>query len=122
MTDTSAGPDDVRMLFVTAPPDRAHRLAHELVKSGLVACVSLIPGLRSVYRWRNGIEDDPESLLILKTAADRADALMALVVKLHPTEVPEVLSIAPEGGSVPYLDWVVSSTRPPDVSGIEESP
>lgn len=107
------GPQDVRILFVTAPPDRAHPLAHALVESGLAACVNVVPGLRSVYRWKDAIEDDPESLLILKTAADRAEALAAKVVELHPAEVPEVLSMPLEGGYGPYIDWVVASTRPP---------
>ena len=110
---------DVRLLFVTAPPDRAHDLAHALVESGLAACVNVVPGLRSVYRWKGGVEDDPESLLVLKTAADRVEALMEKVLEVHPYEVPEVLSIAPEAGTEAYLAWVVESTRPPPVTGSE---
>lgn len=109
-----ADPSDVRILFVTAPPDRAHALAHELVETGLVACVNVVPGLRSVYRWKGAVADDPESLLVLKTAADREAALTERVLALHPYEVPEVLSVAPAGGSGPYLDWVLASTREPD--------
>lgn len=97
---------DARILLTTAPPDGAQDLAHLLVEERLAACVNLVPGLRSVYRWKGDICDDPETQLIIKTTAGCLPALAARLGELHPYEVPELLVLAPEGGSARWLAWL----------------
>ena len=100
-------PTDVRTVLVTAPDEAAARtLAEVVVGEGLAACVSLVPGVLSVYRWQGELRHDPEILLVMKTTAARMAALRERVVALHPYEVPEVLSLSVEEGHAPYLAWV----------------
>jgi periplasmic divalent cation tolerance protein len=101
---------DVRIVVSTAPPDVAHGIAKALVSERLAACVNLLPGVRSVYRWKDAVQDDPETLLWIKTTEPRLGALSARLAALHPYEVPEVLVLAPLEGSTAYLDWVRAST------------
>lgn len=104
---------DVRVVYLTAPDaEVAAALARALVEARLAACVNLVPGLRSIYRWEGAVHDEPEVLLIVKTTADRLDALRALVVELHPYAVPEVLALPAVAGHAPYLDWVRAAVRP----------
>lgn len=99
--------DEVRVVLVTAPDaESAERLARALVEERLAACVNLVPGVRSVYRWEGSVSEDEELLLVIKTRADRATALAARVGELHPYAVPEVIELAAVGGSARYLDWV----------------
>ena len=115
MTDETNTPSDapfpspagaMRLLLTTAPPDQAQDLAHVLVEERLAACVSLLPGVRSVYRWKGEVQDDPETQLLVKTTLPRLPALAARLGELHPYEVPEILVLAPEGGSAAWLDWL----------------
>lgn len=103
----------VLVCFCTCPDtDSAARLADVLVGERLAACVSVVPGLRSVYRWQGAIERSDESLLLIKTSHDRLETLTARVRDLHPYELPEVVAVEVAGGLSTYLDWVVEQTRP----------
>ncbi len=93
--------------------DQAERIARALVEERLAACVGLLPGLRSVYRWQGAIESADEALLLIKTAADRLDALQARLRALHPYELPEIVAVEIAAGLPPYLDWIVAETRAP---------
>jgi periplasmic divalent cation tolerance protein len=102
----------VLVCFCTCPdPDSARRIADALVAERLAACVNLVPGLRSVYRWQQGIECNDEVLLLINTVAARRDAMCARIVALHPNELPEVLAVEASGGLTAYLDWVSEQTR-----------
>ncbi|MHC5011889.1 MAG: divalent-cation tolerance protein CutA [Planctomycetota bacterium] len=101
-----------RLLLTTAPPEAAHRIAHALVEERLAACVSLVPGVRSVYRWQEAVHDEPETVLVIKTVTDRLAALSGRLEALHPYEVPEQLVLGPEGGSAAYLDWLSGAVGP----------
>ncbi|HEY8156412.1 MAG TPA: divalent-cation tolerance protein CutA [Myxococcota bacterium] len=97
----------VRVVLTTVPDaEVGARLARTLVEEGLAACVNLVPGVRSIYRWQGRLEDAREVLLLVKTRADRCRALAARIQALHPYELPEVLELAAGGGSAAYLDWV----------------
>jgi periplasmic divalent cation tolerance protein len=103
----------VQVAFITAPdPETATRLARTLVEERLAACVNVVPGIRSIYRYQGALHEDAETLLIVKTRAERAAALEARVRALHPYELPEVLLLAAAGGSPPYLNWVLEETAP----------
>ena len=101
----------VRIVLVTAPPRRARGLARALVERRLAACANLLPGVRSIYRWKGRVEEARETLLVLKTAASRVPALLAAVGALHPYEVPEGVVLATAGGLDPWLRWVAEETR-----------
>lgn len=114
LSTTTPGVQDadepLTVAYVTAPPDRAEDLAAALVESELVACVNIVPGLTSVYRWKGKIEKDGESLLIIKTRASLQSAVTAWVRAHHPYETPEVIFLPVEAGNPAYLAWVRDST------------
>jgi periplasmic divalent cation tolerance protein len=109
--------DDARVVLVTAPPGEAHTLARRLVDERLAACVNVIPGLRSVYRYAGAVHDDPESLLVVKTTRGALAALSRALDEHHPYEVPEALIVAPAAGSAAYLDWLRQAVTPPEPPG-----
>ncbi|MFN7975030.1 MAG: divalent-cation tolerance protein CutA [Acidobacteriota bacterium] len=103
---------DVRVVFSTVGSEAdAARIAEALVNEHLVACVNVISGVRSIYRWKGVIQRDDELLLVIKTARDRLEAAMTRLKELHPYEVPEMVVLPVEGGHGPYLDWVRDETR-----------
>jgi periplasmic divalent cation tolerance protein len=104
--------EPVHVVLVTAPDaEVGARIGRALVEEGLAACVNLVPGVRSIYRFEGKVHDDAEVLLVLKTRAALSAALAARVRALHPYELPEVVALAVAGGSEPYLDWVVSAAE-----------
>jgi periplasmic divalent cation tolerance protein len=82
------------------------------VEARLAACVSIVPGVNSVYLWRGAVESAAEHLLLVKTRADRYDALEAAIRARHPYELPEVLAVPVRGGLEAYLGWIDASTTP----------
>ncbi len=101
----------MRIVFVTCPPDQGHILLRRLVEERLVAGGNIIPGVRSVYRWRDKICDEQEECLWMETADDRVDAMMARLRELHPYETPKILTFEPKEGPSDYLTWVTEETR-----------
>ena len=102
----------VCVVLITAPnADKAAELAHALVGEKVAACVNIVPQVRSIYRWEGAVEDASEVLMLVKTTADRFDALHQRVLALHPYQVPEVIRLDVSQGHLPYLDWVRDSTR-----------
>jgi len=106
---------DIHVVLCSCP-DRgtAERLAESLVRAGLAACASLVPGVRSVYRWEGRIETAEEVLLVLKTHASRVPELTDRIREAHPYELPEVLAVQAAGGLPAYLAWVAEETRRSD--------
>jgi periplasmic divalent cation tolerance protein len=96
---------------VGAPPD-AERIARALVEERLAACVNVVPGVVSVYRWKGAVERENELMLVIKTMAAQLDALKARLVELHPYELPEVVVIPIGGGHAPYLAWLAEQVSP----------
>ena len=104
---------NARLVLCTCPDEAtASRLARTLVDERLAACVNVIGGIASTYRWQTTVQTDDETLLLIKTTADRLDAMQARLIELHPYEVPELLAIEPVAGSAPYLAWLDRETRP----------
>lgn len=91
-------------------PEKAAEIAKILVEESLAACVNLVPQVRSIYRWEGAVSEDTETLAIIKTTAERYDALAARLVALHPYEVPELIALPIERGHAPYLAWLASAT------------
>jgi periplasmic divalent cation tolerance protein len=105
------------VLVVTSCPtahegtDVAATLADALVSEKLAACITALPGAKSTYRWKGELCRDTEVVCLIKTSADRTEALLARLKALHPYEVPEAIVLPIEGGLPPYLAWLVSETR-----------
>lgn len=89
--------------------DDAARVAKELVTRRLVACVNVIPGLRSFYQWKEELCDDKECLITMKTTADQVEAIKKLLPEIHPYELPELIFLPIEEGSDTYLEWITNS-------------
>lgn len=104
---------DPRVVLITAP-DRgtAESIARGLVERRLAACVNLVPGIVSVYRWEGQVQQDDELLLIVKTRVDRVSALEDYVRAAHPYDVPELVSLAPERVEARYLAWLCAEAGP----------
>ena len=99
-------------MFSTFPTaDKAAEVARTLVTEQLAACVNLVGPVRSIYRWKGEISDDSETLAVIKTTAERFDAMKARLVELHPYEVAEVIAMPVEAGHAPYLAWVEDETK-----------
>ena len=107
------------LLVLTNLPDEAsaHALAAALVTEHLAACVNVLAPCRSVYRWRNEIENATEVPLLIKTTAARYPALEAAIRARHPYELPEVIAVPIAHGLPEYLDWVAAETLPEHPDG-----
>ena len=104
-------PNAVRVVLVTHPDTVAvQALARTLVEEKLVACVNIVPGLTSIYRWQGTVHEDAEVQLLIKTTEHRIGQLKHRIPELHPHDTPEILILPTDGGSRKYLEWVVAET------------
>jgi len=104
---------DAQILMVMSNvPDAAtaQGLARLLVETKLAACVNILPGVQSVYRWRGQIEQAEEVTLLIKTTREKYAQLQQTLVDAHPYDVPEVIAWPLAEGYAPYLHWVVAET------------
>jgi periplasmic divalent cation tolerance protein len=103
--------DSIRLVLVTTPDSNtAELIANTLLEKELAACVNIYPGLRSLYRWEDKIQDDVEFLMMIKTRSELVDHLIPLIQKLHPYQVPEIIALPVVGGAESYLNWIASET------------
>jgi len=111
MASTTSQPA-VAVMYVTVP-DRAvgKRLASGLVENHLAACVNIIPGVTSVYRWKGEVNEDQEELLMIKSLQELVPELTQWVKREHPYDDCEVISVPVTGGSSTYLQWVHESVK-----------
>jgi periplasmic divalent cation tolerance protein len=102
--------DDAIVVFMTAANgEEAARLADMLVGANLAACVQILPGIESVYRWQGKIERQSEVLLLAKTKKSKFDELEREVRALHSYDTPEIIAVPVTAGSAPYLEWLMQS-------------
>ena len=87
-----------------------------LLEQRLIACGSLLPGLQSLFRWDGRVSNEPETLILLKTTAERIPALKAAIPALHPYQVPELLVLAVADGLPMYLAWLGDETKAAELS------
>ena len=103
--------ETARIAFVTAPDlEVGRRLARRLVEERLAACVNLLPGLVSIYRWQGAVEEDSEVLLVVKTRASKLAAVEALLEREHPYDCPECVALEPARVEARYLAWLLAET------------
>lgn len=105
------------VVLVTASSDEeAVRIGYALVNEKLAACVNIVNPVRSIYRWQGKVEDSPETLLLIKTAATHLQAIAAKVTEMHSYQVPEIIAMPIIAGSRAYLQWIDEETRYPTES------
>jgi periplasmic divalent cation tolerance protein len=94
-------------------PDRgsAETLARRLVEDRLVACVNIVPGVTSVFRWEGKVEEEPEHLLIIKTTAGQFEKVKECIVANHPYELAEIIAMPITHASPDYLKWLTENSK-----------
>lgn len=101
---------NVVVVLVTGPDrETLSTLAERLVGERLAACVNLIPGVRSVYRWDGEVRQEEETLALVKTIRSAVEPLRERILELHPYDVPEFLVLPVAAGSAAYVAWIESS-------------
>jgi periplasmic divalent cation tolerance protein len=98
------------VVLMSAPDeDTALAIARSAVEERLAACANLLPGVRSIYRWQDDVQDEREVLVIFKTVERMVPRLVARIEELHPYDVPEALALPVHAGSAAYLRWVAAN-------------
>ena len=101
--------DKILALSMCASAEEAATIARALVERRVAACVNIIPGIKSVYRWKGAVEEEPEWLLLIKTTRDLFDRLRTEIRGLHSYEVPELIALPIADGLPEYLKWIDDS-------------
>jgi len=102
----------IKFIYVTAPNiDEASNIGRALVDERLVACVNIIEGVRSIYRWEDKIEDEKEVVLIMKTTENNVDAVTNKIKSMHSYDCPCVVALEISGGNQSFLQWVADETK-----------
>ncbi len=102
---------EARVVMTTvATAEEAEQLVRALLERRLIACGTILPTARSLYRWNEAIADETESVILLKTHAERIPGLEAAFEELHPYKVPELLALPVSGGLEKYLHWIGDET------------
>jgi periplasmic divalent cation tolerance protein len=104
--------DKIVVLSTCETWDDARRIARHLVEARLAACVNIVPQATSIYRWRGGIEEATELLLLIKSSRPLVEALKKELARIHPYEVPELVAVAIVDGSDSYLAWLDGELQP----------
>jgi len=100
----------------------AEALARDLIDNRLAACVNVIPGLLSYYRWQGKIENDAELMMMIKTSRHLLGEVHATLDRMHSYELPEMIVVPILDGSTSYLDWMDQELRAPDEDEPEQTP
>jgi len=98
--------DKIVVLSTCASPLEAQRVARALVEKRLAACVNVMPGVQSVYHWKEAVEESEEVLLVIKSSRALFSQLRSEIERLHSYELPEVIAIPIVDGSEGYLTWL----------------
>lgn len=103
---------ELRIVLCTFPDhEQARQIGTVLVEKQLAACVNLLPGVESIYRWEGKVETAGEVLAVFKTTAEAFAAFSAELAALHPYDVPEILAIQPVDAAAAYARWVAGEVK-----------
>ncbi len=105
---------DAILLYVTIPNrETARQIGRALVEEGLVACVNIIGGMESLYRWQGVVEQAEEWVLLVKAPAGHVPLVGDRIRTLHPYDLPCILELPISGGNPPYIEWLVRAGHEP---------
>ena len=102
--------DALVVLTTLSSPDEAATFVRALLDRRLIACGTMLPGARSLYRWEGKVADEQEIVVLLKTRSARLEALQIAFRELHPYKVPELLALPVESGLAKYVEWINDET------------
>ena len=103
------------LVYTTLPDEEAARtIAVHLIDRHLAACCNILPPMRSVYRWENEIQSEPETAMLIKTRRTLADAVIDAARPLHPHAVPCFMTLPIDSIDGPYRNWAMSQTQDPE--------
>lgn len=102
--------DAIVVLTTVSTEEEAVKLVNELLERRLIACGTLLPGARSIYRWQGKTADERETMIVLKTRSARVEALQNAFAELHPYKVPELLALSVDSGLDKYVEWINGET------------
>jgi periplasmic divalent cation tolerance protein len=111
MTHKESAMGEILILTTTGSMELAEKIARSLVEEGNAACVNILPGIRSLYRWEGRICDDQEFLMLIKTGADRYKEVQECIHRLHNYNTPEVIALHITAGDPDYLNWLREQIR-----------
>jgi periplasmic divalent cation tolerance protein len=98
--------------FLTTKDEKeAEKIANSLVENGLAACCNIVPSVKSIYRWKNNVEEANESMVIIKTKQELVEKAVRKIKSEHSYEIPAVEFINVENGNPDSLDWIQEATR-----------
>lgn len=116
-------PDYIVVLSTTDTQELANTIAGELIRTGIAACVNIIPNVTSIYKWKGEISHDGECLMLIKSRAEHFERLRERIRSLHTYDVPEVIALSVLQGDSNYLKWLYETTATaPDPSGAHRPP
>jgi periplasmic divalent cation tolerance protein len=105
--------NEVRVVFCTFPDaETAHRIARDAVEQRYAACANLVPSIKSIFRWRDQVQQADETLVVYKTSVARYPDLETFLLRSHPYEVPEIIALPLSAGSAAYVRWVIDNSGP----------
>ncbi len=102
--------DKIVVLSTCESEEQASSIARHLVEKRLAACVNIVPGARSIYRWKGAVEEASEWVLLIKSRRELFPQLRAELEKMHSYEVPEAIALPIVDGSEAYLEWLERET------------
>src|SRR5579864_5415710 len=105
--------DEKLVISTAGSREEAMRIATALVEERLAACVNVVGPIVSIYRWQGKVESGEEFLMLVKTTADSSRAARERMIELHSYELPEAIELNIDGGSEPYLRWILESVGEP---------
>ncbi len=101
--------NEILVVSTTDTLELARQIARALVEAREAACVNIVPGIRSIYRWEGKLCDDGEFLLLIKSSAERFEAIRDRIQQMHSYKVPEIIALPLADGDPAYLAWLRSS-------------
>lgn len=108
--ETMPHTDAIIVMTTLSSADDAVKLVRALLERRLIACGTVLPGARSLYRWQGKIADEQEAVVLLKTRSARLETLQMAFDELHPYKVPELLAVSVTAGNAKYLEWINAET------------
>jgi periplasmic divalent cation tolerance protein len=101
--------NEILVLNTAETHEQAEKIAAALVENGEAACVNIIPGIRSIYRWEGKVCNEAEFLLLIKSRVEKFEAIRARIKSLHSYAVPEIIALPIHMGDEAYLNWLAAN-------------